>query len=179
MTCAIMPLVASRLAFPDRAADWDLGEYLHGHVKEAYEDPFKLRVPDVSKLPRGKICGRKKEFIQFALRADEANSVEIFGDDELERDEDGDVIVAGFFALWKSNVQDRTITSRLAHNRCERRLGLSSQLLAHGVLLGEIHLEPDEKARLSGMDLPNAYHIAGVSVRQTACFEPFCARNRF
>ena len=31
-------------------------------------------------------------------------------------------------------------------------------------MLGETHLEPDEKARMSGMDLPNAYHHAGVSV---------------
>ena len=170
LTCAIMPLVASRLAFPNRAADWDLGEFLHGSVKEAYEDPHTLRVPDVPKLPRGKICGRMQEFTKFAQRADAASGVEIFGDDELERDEDGDVIVAGFFALWKSHLKDRTITSRLAQNRRERRLGLSGQLLAHGVLLGEAHLEPDEKARLSGMDLPDAYHHAGVSVQRAKTY---------
>ena len=33
------------------------------------------------------------EFTQFAVRADQANGVELFGEDELERDEDGDVIV--------------------------------------------------------------------------------------
>ena len=67
-TCAIMPLVASRLAFPERAADWDLGEFLHGTVKEAYEDPFCLRVSDYPKLREGKICGSKQEFTKFASR---------------------------------------------------------------------------------------------------------------
>ena len=119
LTCAIMPLVASRLAFPDRAADWNLGEFLHGQVKEAYEDLHSLRVLDVPKLPKGKVCGSAREFTKFARRADAANGLDIFGDDELERDEDGDVIVAGFFALWKSHLQDRTITARLAQNRRE------------------------------------------------------------
>ena len=51
-----MPLVASRLAFPATAADWDLAEYLHGEVKEAYIDPSVLRVQDEPKLPKGKVC---------------------------------------------------------------------------------------------------------------------------
>ena len=33
--CAIMPLIASRLAFPAVAADWGLAEYLHGDLNEA------------------------------------------------------------------------------------------------------------------------------------------------
>ena len=103
------------------------------------------------------------EFTQFAVRADQANGVELFGEDELERDEDGDVIVAGFFSLWKSLMKDRTITARLAFNTLERRVGDSSQLLAHGVLLGEIQLRETEKARMSGKDMPDAYHHAGVS----------------
>ena len=37
--CAIMPLVASRLAFPESAVDWDLAEYPHGEMKAAYDDP--------------------------------------------------------------------------------------------------------------------------------------------
>ena len=44
--CAIMPLVAARLAFPALAADWDLADYLHGELKDAYEDPTTLRVAD-------------------------------------------------------------------------------------------------------------------------------------
>ena len=93
----MMPLVASRLAFPSEAADWDLAQYLHGDVRETYEDPFTLRVPDYPKLPKGKTCGSQREFTKFAQRADAANGIELFGDDELERDEDGDVKVAGFF----------------------------------------------------------------------------------
>ena len=91
--CAIMPLIAARLAFPAVAADWDLADYLHGELKEAYEDPTTLRVSDWPELPKGKVCGRMSEFTQLAVRADQANGVEIFGEDELERDEDGDVIV--------------------------------------------------------------------------------------
>ena len=139
-------------------------------VREASEDPFTVRVPDYPKLPKGKTCGSQREFTKFAQRADAANGIKLFGDDELERDEDGDVIVAGFFLLRKSLTQDRTITSRLAHNRLERQFGLSAQLVAHGVLLGDIHLRQHEKARLSGMDLPNAYHHAGVSVRRAKTY---------
>ena len=113
----MMPLVASRLAFPSSAADWNLTEYLHGDAKAAYDDPSTLRVADHPKLPIGKICGSKRKFTKFARRADEAQGVEIVGDDKLEKDEDGDVIVAGIFSLWKSALQDRTITSRLAQNR--------------------------------------------------------------
>ena len=100
------------------------------------------------------MCGSQQEFTKFGQRADRANGVEIFGDDELERDVDGDgdVIVAGFFALWKSAVKDRTITSRLAHNSRERSLGVCAQRLAHGVLLCEILLRAHEKARSSGTD---------------------------
>ena len=148
--CAIMPLVASRLAFPTEAADWELADYLHGDLKTAYIDPSTLRVADPPALPKGKICGRMSEFTKFAQRADRAQGVELFGDDELLRDEDGDVVVAGFFSLWKSMTKDRTITARLAHNKLERQLGVSSQLLAHGVMLGEILLRDSEKARSSG-----------------------------
>ena len=163
-SCAVMPLVSSRLAFPKTAADWDLAEFLHGEVKQAYLDPSVLRVQDEPRLPKGKVCGSKREFAKFAMRADEANGVELFGDDELDRDVDGDVIVAGFFALWKSLHTDRTITARLAQNRRERSLGLSASLLAHGVLLAEILLRDDEKARMSGRDLPDAHHHAMVSM---------------
>ena len=78
---------------------WGPQEDLHGHPHEAYEDPQSLRALDVPKLPKGKVCGSAREFTKFARRADAANGLDIFGDDELERDEDGDVIVAGFFAL--------------------------------------------------------------------------------
>ena len=104
-----------------------------------------------------------KEFTEFARRADSAQGVEIFGEDELEKDTNGEVIVAGFFALWKSLSSDRTITARLAQNRRERPLGASALLLAHGALLAEIMLRPEEKLRLSGKDLPNAYHHGLVS----------------
>ena len=78
--------------------------------------------------------------------------------------------MAGFFSLWKSLLQYRTITSRLAQNRRERPLRRSAHLLAHGVLLGETQLQEHEKARLSGMDLPNAYHRAGVSVQRSKSY---------
>ena len=140
-----------------------------GHER-AYLDPSSLCLPDPPSLPKGKICGSRLEFTRFAQRADDANGIEIFGDDELDKDEDGNVIVAGFFSLWKSLLQDRTITSRLAQNRRERPLRRNAHLLAHGVLLGEAHLRKDEKARLSGMDLPNAYHRAGVSVQRAKTY---------
>ena len=143
---------------------------LHGDMKEAYLDPSSLRLPDPPSLPKGKICGSRPEFTRFAQRADDANGIEIFGDDELEKDKDGNVVVAGFFYLRKSLLQDRTITSRLAQNRRERPLRRSAHLLAHGVLLGEAHLRKDEKARLSGTDLPNAYHRAGVSVQRAKTY---------
>ena len=161
--CAIMPLVASRLAFPESAADWNLAEYLHGEMKAAYDEPRVLRVPDEPLLPQGKVCGSMKEFTEFTRRADSAHGVEIFGEDELEKDTNGEVIVAGFFALWKSLSSDRTITARLAQKRRERPLGASALLLAHGALLAEIMLRPEEKLRLSGKDLPNAYHHGLVS----------------
>ena len=142
-----------------------MAEYLHGEVKEACIDPSVLRVPDEPSLPKGKVCGSKREFVKFVLRADAANGIELLGDDELEKDADGAVIAAGFFALWKSQLQDRTITARLAQNRRERPLGISASLLAHGVLLAEVTLRSKhEKARMSGRDLPNAYHHALVSM---------------
>jgi hypothetical protein len=61
-------------------------------------------------LQQGNICGGKQEFTGFAQRADRAKGVEIFGEDELERDDGGNITVAGFFSLWKSLLPDRTIT---------------------------------------------------------------------
>ena len=77
--CAIMPLVASRLAFPEVAADWDLADHLHVDLREAYVDPATLRVADPPALPVGKVCGRMSEFTTFAQRADRAGGVELFG----------------------------------------------------------------------------------------------------
>ena len=79
---------ASRLAFPEIAADWDLVEFLHGDLKDAYIDPRTLRVDDPPAVPKGKVCGRMSEFTKFAQRAYRAGGIELFGDDELERDRD-------------------------------------------------------------------------------------------
>ena len=45
LSCVMMSLVASSLAFPEVAADWDLGEYLHVDMKTTFEDPNSLRDP--------------------------------------------------------------------------------------------------------------------------------------
>ena len=66
-SCAVMPLVSSRLAFPKTAADWDLAEFLHGEVKQAYLDPSVLRVQDEPRLPKGKVCGSKRESLRSSL----------------------------------------------------------------------------------------------------------------
>ena len=58
----------------------------------------------------------------------------------------------------------------MAQNRRERPLRRSAHLLAHGLLLGETQLRKNEKARLSGVDLPNAYHRAGVSVKRSKTY---------
>ena len=116
-SCAMVQLVTSRLASLSTAADWDLAECLHGEVKEVYIDPSFLRVPGEPNLPKGKVCGSKRDLAKFALRAEAAKGAEFFRDDELEKDVDGDVIVAGFLALWKLQLQDPTITARLAQNR--------------------------------------------------------------
>ena len=50
----------------------------------------QVRVLDEPRLPKGKVCGSMEEFTSFARRADEANGVELFGDDELEKDDDGE-----------------------------------------------------------------------------------------
>ena len=163
-------LLRAALLFQKNVADWKMEEFLHGEMKEAYDDPSSLRVPDEPRLPKGKFCGSMKEFTSFAQRADEANGVELFGEYELEKDADGEVIFAGFFALWKSETRDRTITSRLAHNRRERPLGVSALLLALGVLLAEIMPQPHEKLRLSGSDLPDAYHHALVSAKRAKTY---------
>ena len=81
-------------------------------MKTVYEDPSTIRVLDPPALPQSKICGGKQDFTKFVQREDQANGVGIFGEDEFERDDDGNVIVSGFFSVWKSLLQDRTITSR-------------------------------------------------------------------
>ena len=78
-------------------------------MKEAYLDPSTLHVPDPPKVPRSKVCGRMEEFVKYVLRADQAGGVELFGDDELRRDEDGNIISAGFFAILKSPEKDRVL----------------------------------------------------------------------
>ena len=62
-----------------------MAEYLHGEMKAAYDDPRVLRVPGEPLLPQGKVCGSMKEFTEFARRADNAQGVELFGEDELEK----------------------------------------------------------------------------------------------
>ena len=163
---AVMPLISDRLAYPAAAADWDLSEYLSGDLKEAFDFPASIRVADPRRVPAsGKVTGMG-EFTKFAVRADAADGIELFADDELERDEDGTIFTAGFFALRKSEEKDRTVTSRIAQNARERAVGVCGHVLAHGVCLCEVVLEPEEKIRSSGTDLPDAYHHGRTSVER-------------
>ena len=163
---AIRPLVASRLSFPAKSAFFDVSEYLHGAVRDAYLKPATIRKrdPPASPSPQGKgVRAAKGQWEAFLHRVDASGGLELVSEEEGPHDAFGTSTHAGFFAIHKSQESDRTVTNRIPQNSQEQALGLSGRLMAHGVCLIDLQLRRGEKARVSGRDLPDCYHSCRVS----------------
>ena len=162
---AMRPLVASRLAYPDRAGTWNLSRHLYGPTKKAYDDPSSILLDDPPFVPQAKVLGSKREWQAFLAKADAGEGISLLREDEVPRGlkSSGDPITAGFFAVAKSPSEDRTITNRIPMNSQERSLGLCGNLLAHGTCFADVVLRPDEDLRISLFDMPSCYHRAKVT----------------
>ena len=153
---ALRPLVASRLAYPDKAGTWDLARHLYGSTREAFENPESIRLDDPPFAPRAKIVGSRAEWSAFLAKADAGHGLSLLREDEVPRDlSSGEPITAGFFAIAKSLDEDRTITNRIPMNSQEESLGLCGDLLGHGTCFADVVLRHDEDLRVSLFDKPS------------------------
>ena len=73
------------------------------------------------------------------------------------RDDNGDIVSAGLFAVPHKETSDRVICDRRPQNQIERRLVWAK--LPHGCMLTQIILHPDCSIRGSGDDLSNYFYL--------------------
>ena len=159
---ALRPLDATRIAFPKEAAAWRIGKWMPDAVWEPFAEPERLRREAPPKPPQASVRGARSEWDKIVERVAAADGLEFCDESEIPRDADGVPVKAGYFAIFKDADADRTITNAIPANSQEEPLGLARRLLAHCVALGEVVLQPWEKLRGSGRDLPDAYHSARV-----------------
>ena len=163
---ALRPLDASRIAFPDHAAEWRIGKWMPDEVWEPFEQPRLLRLDAPPRPPTASVRGSRRVWEKVVERVAEAEGLEFCDESEIPRDAEGRPLKAGYFAIYKDEAKDRTITNAIPANSQEETLGLAQKLLARCVSLGEIVLRPLEKLRGSGRDLPDAYHSARVPLER-------------
>jgi len=165
--CALRPLDPDRIAFPDQAGSWQIGKWMREEEQEVFDDPSLLRMFDPPKAPTASVRGSREVWTRVVQRVEAADGLEFGDEDEIPRDPHGGYVKAGYFSIYKDEESDRTITNAIPANSLEVSLGLAHALLAHCVAIGEIVLNPSEKLRGSGRDLPNAYHSAAVSLKRS------------
>jgi hypothetical protein len=159
---ALVPMRACRVAYPARAATWDISQWLKGFPRDAFYQPRLLARADPPKPPRAKIRGPLVEWTGIVHRVSEGDGCEYLDEDEVQKDADGLDIKAGSFTIHKSSEVDRLVTNDVPGNTQEISLGLAALLLAHAVCLCDIYIPDGCKMRGSGRDLPDCYHYAGV-----------------
>ena len=166
MGTPVQPLVASRLAMPERSGTFDLSSFLTPKVRATYEDPERLRdwPPGVAPpVPRCGLLSLSAEWLRLLARMDGCGLLDLADVDEVPRGLAGENLAASFFATTKDAEHDRTVVNRVRRNAQERRLGLVGPVFPHGSSLCEIHLRDGEELRISADDLPDYYHTCAIS----------------
>ena len=166
MGTPVQPLIASRLAMPERSGTFDLASFLTPKVRASYEDPERLRdwPPGVAPpVPRCGLLPLSVEWLRLLARMDGCGLLDLADVDEVPRGPAGENLAASFFATTKDAAQDRTVVNRVRRNAQERRLGLVGPVFPHGSSFCEVHLRDGEDLRVSADDLPDFYHTCSIS----------------
>ena len=166
MGTPVQPLVASRLAMPERSGTFDLASFLTPKVRASYEDPERLRdwPPGIAPpVPRCGLLPLSVEWLRLLARMDGCGLLDLADVDEVPRGPAGENLAASFFATTKDAAQDRTVVNRVRRNAQEKRLGLVGPVFPHGSSLCEVHLRDGEDLRVSADDLPDFYHTCSIS----------------
>ena len=166
MGTPVQPLVASRLAMPERSGTFDLASFLTPQVRASYEDPERLRDWPPGAAPAVPRCGLlpiSVEWLRLLARMDGCGLLDLADVDEVPRGPAGENLAASFFATTKDAEHDRTVVNRVRRNAQERRLGLVGQVFPHGSSLCEAHLRDGEELRVSADDLPDFYHTCAIT----------------
>lgn len=114
------PVVASRLAIPQKGCYWKLADYLEGEVRRAFEAPSSLRDGTVRSGPtplRPRMFGSRVEVRAVFERLDNAGMLYLARRSEIPSGPNGEAIVSAFFAFPKTEGTDRTIQIVVARTR--------------------------------------------------------------
>jgi len=164
---AVLPVVADRIALPQRGATCALHEWLPPEIAASYLDPELLREDPAAISNRSKVHATIDNWARLLRRFDSSRILVLGRVHEIPRDAAGKVPRNGFFATYKDEDADRSVCSRVPRNRLEKQLGLARELLPHGSQFCEMQLDTDEDAVVDAADRDNFYHKCSVS-RQRA-----------
>ena len=166
MGTPVQPLVASRLAMPERSGTFDLSSFLTPKVRATYEDPERLRdwPPGVAPpVPRCGLLSLSAEWLRLLARMDGCGLLDLADVDEVPRGLAGENLAASFFATTQDAERDRAVANRGRRNAYESRVGLVDQFFQHGSSLCETHLRNGAELRISTGDLPDFYYTCVMS----------------
>ena len=160
---AVLPVVAERIALPQRGATCALHEWLPPDIAASYLDPELLREDPAAISSRSKVHATIDNWARLLRRFDSSRILVLGRVHEIPRDAAGKVPRNGFFATYKDEDADRSVCSRAPRNRLEKQLGLARELLPHGSQFCELQLDTDEDAAVDADDRDNYYHKCRVS----------------
>lgn len=154
-----MEVKPERMSLPSVAGIIDPADHLKGeHRKQFQEMADNIPIHDSPEDPIKPCLKISPENIVPIYRKLLDSGVGVLIPESLAlRDEHGNVISAGLFAVPHKETSDRVICDRRPQNQIERRLVWAK--LPHGCMLTQIILHPDCSIRGSGDDLQNYFYL--------------------
>ena len=155
-------LWTERTALPERGAFIDPRPFLSDDERRYYDDPGLLESAELPPF-EGRPCRRLPagELPRFCAKLDSAGMLVLV--------REGDAAdIGGMFGVrkeWSAELgawKLRAVLDRRPRNARERWLPVDMASFPHGVLFGDLMLDPHEEYRVCVSDLPSFYHTLAV-----------------
>ena len=154
-----MDVHPSRMSLPETAGIINPADHLKGSHLEAFENMLEVVPHDVPPDPPTKGCFkvRPQDMTEVYSKLLESGVATLIPEKLALRDESGNIVSAGLFAVPHKPDSDRIICDRRPLNELERRLVWAK--LPHGALLTQLIVPKGFSVRGSGDDLSNYFYL--------------------
>ena len=158
ISCA-MDVRPSRMSLPEKAGIINPADHLKGSHLEAFEKMLEVVPHDIPPDPPTKGCFkvRPHDVHEVYSKLLESGVATLIPEKLALRDESGNIVSAGLFAVPHKPDSDRIICDRRPLNELERRLVWAR--LPHGALLTQLIVPKGFSVRGSGDDLSNYFYL--------------------
>ena len=158
ISCA-MDVRPSRMSLPEKAGIINPADHLKGSHLEAFEKMLEVVPHDIPPDPptKGRFKVRPHDVHEVYSKLLESGVATLIPEKLALRDESGNIVSAGLFAVPHKPDSDRIICDRRPLNELERRLVWAR--LPHGALLTQLIVPKGFSVRGSGDDLSNYFYL--------------------